>query len=93
MPKVLKAKLLVLYHVQALRPSLHRKSETWLRILKPSSYFHRTVCKLQPETGQLLENSLGSLKKKKAIRNTVKSHLVFFRTRREPASKSPTNIL
>lgn len=42
MPEVLEAELLVLHRVQALRPSLHGKAETWLGILKPPSYLRRT---------------------------------------------------
>lgn len=42
MPKVLEAELPILHRVQAQRPSLHGKAETWLGILKPPLYLHRT---------------------------------------------------
>lgn len=51
-------KLLVLHRARILRPSLPGKAETWLRILKPLSYFYRMSVNSRPEKGQLASQEL-----------------------------------
>jgi hypothetical protein len=58
MPIVLEPELLVLPGLGAEAFSAWRSGSD----LKPPSDFHKTFCKFQPETGQLLENSLGTKK-------------------------------